>query len=60
MVLLIYNLQVFSHYPNLRTLKSCEIFPCSALKLKMLNQRTNVRFLRIFNFALITTKFLGE
>jgi len=30
------------------------------LKLKMLNQRTNVRFLRIFNFALITTKFLGE
>jgi len=34
--------------------------PCSALNLKMLNQGTIVRFMRIFKFALITTKFLGE
>ena len=40
--------------------KRCEIWPCSALNLKMLDQRTNVRFMHIFKFALITTKFLGE
>jgi len=40
--------------------KSCEMLPCSALKLEMLNQCTLVRFMRISNFALITTKFLGE
>ena len=27
--------------------KSCEIWPCSALKLKMLNQSTRVPFMRI-------------
>jgi len=29
--------------------KSCEMLPCSALNLKMLNQGTIVRFMRIFN-----------
>jgi len=42
------------------TKKSCEIWLCSALKFKMLNQGNKVPFMRIFNFALITTKFLGE
>ena len=42
--------------------KSCEIWPCSALNLKMLDQRTNVRFRHIFNPESFrgTTKFLGE
>jgi len=30
------------------TKKSCEMLPCSALKLKMLNQGTKVPFMRIF------------
>jgi len=29
--------------------KSCEMLPCSELNLKMLNQYTYVRFMRIFN-----------
>jgi len=33
---------------------------CTALNLKMLNQCTHVRFMHIFKFALVTTKFLGE
>jgi len=40
--------------------KRCEMLPCSALNLKMLNQGTHVRFMSIFKFALVTTKFLGE
>jgi len=36
------------------------MLPCSAMNLKMLNQCTTVRFMHIFNFALITTKFPGE
>jgi len=40
--------------------KSSKMLPCSALNLKMLNQGTLVRFMRIINFALSTTKFLGE
>ena len=36
------------------------MLPCFALKLKMLNQGTRVPPICIFNFALITTKFLGE
>jgi len=42
--------------------KSCEIWPYSALNLKMLDQRTHVRFMHIFNPESLrdTTKFLGE
>jgi len=36
------------------TKKSCGIWPCSALKLKMLTQGIRVPLMHIFTFALIT------